>query len=99
MIEYASPIPEGSDTADIYLEPDGTLSFDWYKAEKIKMSDYDMSSIRREVAAIKKVVSEQQMMDADDAIQLLHNLDRLIGVVEDIDERITALEEQSAKGR
>lgn len=98
MIEYTSPIPRGCDAVDLYLEPDGTLSFEWYNTEKI-MADEQKISIEALRAArgdepipgltIHTVVTEQ----------LWHFTGVLLDYIEQQDARIKALEDQLDEGR
>lgn len=91
MIEYTSPMPKGVKDVDIYLEPDGTLSFEWHKG-KIMSEKLTVEQLRalhnqnRPVAGVSTF---------DSILGDLYNFNgQLLDVIEAQDVRIKALEDR-----
>jgi hypothetical protein len=95
MIEYHEPIK--GNTVDIYVEPDGTLSFEWYNTENI-MADEQKLTIEalrgaRGATPIAGFTEHNEVVE-----QLWEFTGVLLDYIEQQDARIKALEDQLAGG-
>lgn len=92
MIEYTSPMPKGAKDVDIYLEPDGTLSFEWHKGKIMSDKKIDFGDLRARLH-----VHEPRPYQGGEGwtiIDMFAVVDQLLTVIEAQDARIKALEDR-----
>lgn len=93
MIEYREPMK--GNTVDIFLEPDGTLSFDWYNTEAKIMSDQNVTveQLRKKLHKYESVMFVTENLGSA-TVNMWQVVNQLLDHIEQQDARIKALEEK-----